>query len=53
MGTLMGLHQIDEFLKIRSIYVTRKIINNTTYHPQHYLQWDGHTYLLTHRHIFS
>jgi hypothetical protein len=29
MGTLMGLHEIDEFSKIRSIYLTRKIINNT------------------------
>ena len=25
MGTLIGLHEIDEFSKIRSIYLTRKI----------------------------
>ncbi len=47
MGTLMGFHEIVKFSKIRSIYLTRKIINNTTYHPQRYLQGDGHTQSLT------
>jgi hypothetical protein len=29
MGTLMGMHEIDKFSKIRSIYLTGKILNNT------------------------
>ncbi len=53
----MGLHEIDEFSKIRSIYLSRKIINNYAWHPQSYLQGDGHIHKLTnsqtHRHIFS
>jgi hypothetical protein len=53
MGTLMGLHEIDGFSKIRSIYLTGKITNNTAYHPQSYLQGDGHTHSQTDRHIFS
>jgi hypothetical protein len=38
MGTLMGLHEIDEISKIIIIYLSMKIINNTTSHPQRYLQ---------------
>ncbi len=51
MGTLMGLHEIDKFSKIRSIYLTRKIINNTTTPPTLFAGGWTHllTYLLTYK----
>ncbi len=48
MGTLLGLYEIVEFSKITKESTD---LHDNKYHPQRYLQGDGHTYSLSQKYL--